>query len=78
MQSLAKGQQLPELQRGKVSHTSARHWPQQPLSFSGVHCHGPAKASTMDGDKRRLFLERMKNSSFFNLKQQQQQQSQKR
>lgn len=61
-----------------MSHTSARHWsphsrgqPQQPLSFSGIHS---SKASTMDGDKRRLFLERMKASPFFNLKAQQQQQ----
>lgn len=70
--------------RGKLSHASARHWSphsrpggtpvsnncgpsqqQQPFSFSGVH---GTKASTMDGDKRRLFLDRMKANPFFGSK----------
>ena len=66
--------------RGKT-YASARHWSPAPapgahlphhsrinvsrdgpFSFSGINS---TKASTMDGDKRRLFLERMKANPFF-------------
>jgi hypothetical protein len=48
---------------------------QQPFSFSGVPSTTTStKASTMDGDKRRLFLERMKASNFFQSRYQQNQQ----
>jgi len=48
---------------------------QQPFSFSGVPSTTTStKASTMDGDKRRLFLERMKASNFFQSRHQQNQQ----
>ena len=74
MASIAKGQNQPcdFHTRGKT-YASARHWSphtrmpsrEQPFSFSGVHS---TKASTMDGDKRRLFLERMKANPFFSKK----------
>ena len=63
--------------RGKLTHASSRHWSpasrpsgvgsgpghqQPPFTFSAVHS---SKASTMDGDKRRLFLDRMKANPLF-------------
>ena len=72
MANIAKGQNQPcdFHTRGKT-YASARHWSPHsrinvsrdgPFSFSGVN---NTKASTMDGDKRRLFLERMKANPFF-------------